>query len=389
MQGKRFLHSLRLTNLLSYGSAGESLALEPLNVLIGPNASGKSNLIEAISLLAAAPKDLARPMRQGEGVKDWLWKGAGEGALAGIDTSFDFVSEAGAVPLTYRLSFSEARYRLRVVEEDLFKSDEEDSFFFDRTLSQVLLRTAQTLSDTRVAEVNIEESILSQIRDPFVYPELTFLSGMLEKIRFFRERSFGRKSVLRMPQRAELLDDFLADDAGNLALVINLLKNRPPVKRLILEKLKLLYDDVEDIETAVLGGTIQVVLHEKGDRTISSSRLSDGTLQYLCLLAILCHPEPPPLICIEEPELGLHPDILPTVAELLVEAAQRTQLIVTTHSETLVSALTEIPESVVVCERSKDGTRLRRLEADKLRHWLDEYKLGEVWRAGEIGGNRW
>ena len=70
---------------------------------------------------------------------------------------------------------------------------------------------------------------------------------------------------------------------------------------------------------------------------------------YLCLLAILCDPKPPPLIGLEEPELGLHPDLLPKVADLLVSAAQRTQLIVTTHSDILVDALTERPDALVIC----------------------------------------
>ena len=73
-------------------------------------------------------------------------------------------------------------------------------------------------------------------------------------------------------------------------------------------------------------------------------------LRYLCLLAILLHPEPPPLIALEEPELGLHPDLIPQVAKLLVAAAERTQLIVTTHSDVLIDALTAQPASVIVCE---------------------------------------
>jgi predicted ATPase len=95
------------------------------------------------------------------------------------------------------------------------------------------------------------------------------------------------------------------------------------------------------------------------------------------------------VIGIEEPELGLHPDILPIVAELLRKASERTQLFVTTHSDALISALSEVPEVVLVCERMINGTTLRRLDPQQLRTWLDEYMLGEVWRMGEIGGNRW
>ena len=107
-------------------------------------------------------------------------------------------------------------------------------------------------------------------------------------------------------------------------------------------------------------------------------------------MAILCHPNPPPLICIEEPEIGLHPDILHDVAGLLLEASERTQLIVTTHSDILINALSGDPETVVVCERDFDaGTTFRRLSQDKLDTWLEDFKLGEIWRSGEIGGVRW
>src|SRR6266567_8380045 len=95
-----------------------------------------------------------------------------------------------------------------------------------------------------------------------------------------------------------------------------------------------------------------------------------------CLLAILCHPSPPPLICIEEPELGLHPDVLPTLAEFLKEAAERTQLIVTTHSDVLVDAMSDRPEDVLVAERGPKGTTMTRLDAEKLKPWLVKYRLG-------------
>ena len=79
---------------------------------------------------------------------------------------------------------------------------------------------------------------------------------------------------------------------------------------------------------------------------VPATRLSDGTLRFLALLAILLNPESATLICIEEPELGLHPDTMSLLAELLTEAAEKTQLIVTTHSDVLVSAFTEQAESV-------------------------------------------
>lgn len=150
-----------------------------------------------------------------------------------------------------------------------------------------------------------------------------------------------------------------------------------------------MYDGIDDFDVQIEGGTVQVFFHE-GRHTIPATRLSDGTLRYLCLLAILCHPNPGPLICIEEPELGLHPDVIPTLAELLKEASQRTQLIVTTHSDILIDALTDDPECILIANRSlQNGTTLERLDEEKLRPWLEKYRLGQLWTRGEIGGTRW
>src|SRR6185295_19924298 len=89
MEGKRFLRSIELKNLLSYGPEGVKLDLEPLNVLIGPNASGKSNLIQALRLLQAAPRDIKGPPRwDNSGIAEWMWKGPGGGA-AELAASFD------------------------------------------------------------------------------------------------------------------------------------------------------------------------------------------------------------------------------------------------------------------------------------------------------------
>jgi len=404
MQGKRLLRSIRLKNLLSYGSEGETLELEPLNVLIGPNASGKSNLIEAISVLAAAPRNLLIPFREAGGtLEDWLWKGTPETPAAEIETNLEYVGDGGvAFPLSYRLAFTISDLRLRILQEELGKEDSDGDFFLQRDSLRISIpRQPHGIAGYVAAmletspgwdRIDQQQSILSQVRDPTAFPQLTYVGAEFGKISFFRGWPFGVGSVIRKPQAVNLPDDFLLEDASNLGLVFNSLQNRLDIKRLILEKLRLLYEEVEDVTTKVQGGTIQVFFHEKNldpRKPIPAACLSDGTLHYLCLLAILLHPEPPPLICIEEPELGLHPDIIPTIAELLLDASQRTQLIVTTHSETLVSALSEIPEAVVVCERDDRGTRLRRLDPGNLKEWLERYRLGDLWAKGEIGGNRW
>ncbi|HEX6863349.1 MAG TPA: AAA family ATPase [Thermoanaerobaculia bacterium] len=398
MQGKKLLHSIRIKNLLSYGEEGASLDLEPLNVLIGPNASGKSNLIEAISLLAATPRDLMRPIREGGGTsQDWLWKGTEEPPVAEIEAAVAYEQPPLASSLlVYHLAFTVSDYHLGILREEI-RSESGDLYALQRDQAEVLIPRLSEREIRGSAEASVyrnkidpQKSTLSQVKDPFFYPDLTHVSEQFDKIKLFRGWPLGRYSTIRKPQGVNLPGDFLLEDASNLGLVVNNLQNRLATKRLLLEKLKLFYEEVEDVGTSVQGGTIQVFFHERGLKSpVPAACLSDGTLHYLCLLTILLHPEPPPLICLEEPELGLHPDIIPTVAELLIEASQRTQLIVTTHSEMLVSALSGIPESVVVCERDDRGTNLRRLDPEKLKEWLEHYRLGDLWAKGEIGGNRW
>jgi predicted ATPase len=407
MDDRRCIRSIRLRNLLSYGPDSPSFDLEPLNVLIGPNASGKSNLIEALSLLAAAPRDLQVPVREGGGVRDWLWKGVDKEVRAEIEVEVGYPSafykRAGApMPLRYRLAFtsdSAARFVLfdEAVENAEPLANNPRPYLYYAYQSGQPVINPRTIPDNggdrphrrlRREDVSPEQSILSQRRDPDTYPELTYLARSFERIRFYREWNLGRYTASRLPQKTDLPGDALLEDAANLGLVLNKLQNRPDVKQLLLDRLRVFYGRVTDVTTSVEGGTIQIFFHEKGlKHPVPATRLSDGTLRYLCLLAVLCHPEPPPLLCIEEPELGLHPDVIPTVAAILVEASQRTQLIVTTHSDALISALSTTAQSVVVCERDSNGTKLQRLDPNLLYEWLERYRLGELWLMGELGGN--
>ncbi len=149
--------------------------------------------------------------------------------------------------------------------------------------------------------------------------------------------------------------------------------------------LKALSDRFEDIKIRAEGGRSQLYVQERGLGMVSATRLSDGTLKFLCLMAILLDPNPGPLICIEEPEIGLHPEALALVGDALREASTRTQLIVTTHSDALVDRFTDEPESIIICERDFDeSTSFRRLSSGDLKEWLEEYTLGELWRRGGL-----
>lgn len=396
MEGKKFIRTLRLQNFLSYGSEGEEIELQPLNVLIGANASGKSNLIEAIALLKATPTDLTAPIRKGGGISDFLWKGEKGFPIAEISATLN--PSVGNMPLRYRLSFTVVGQRLELVDEAVENEHphqgEDDVYFFYRyQRGRPVLNVKNVIEGQRSQRFLLREdlipdqSVLSQRKEPDQYPELTYLGNQLSNIGLYRDWHIGRDSEPRIPHQTDLPEHPLLEDASNLGLVLNNLQHQLGTRQLI-DKLKKFYDAAEEITLKIYGGTVQIFIREEGlIQPIPATRLSDGTLRYIFLIALLCDPTPPPLICIEEPEIGLHPDILPTIAELLREASQRTQLIVTTHSDALVSALT--PKSVLVCERDEQGSHLRRLEPERLKKWLEKYTLGDLWRMGEIWGNRW
>ena len=175
----------------------------------------------------------------------------------------------------------------------------------------------------------------------------------------------------------------------NLGLVLNELENTDSISRFS-DLMRRFLPRFDRISTKMSSGAVQIYLHEESLKTpVSAARLSDGTIRFLALLAILLQADKAPLICIDEPELGLHPDALAIIAELLVEASQRTQVIVTTHSDVLVSALSDHADSVLVTEYLGQGTQITRLEPEKLQFWLKKYRLGEIWRIGKLGGNLW
>lgn len=344
-------------NVFSFGPENSGVDLKSLNVLIGPNGSGKSNLIETINLMRSAPKEFRDATRLGGGVSEWIWKGQ-IGGKARIECTFKSplrLKNSILHKIAFRaISQAFALDDERIEDSRTIYAGDPDVFYFYRyeggypSLNTVKNGKRQIAVDT----IERDRSILAQRRDPEAYPELAWLAQYYETVRIYREWSFGHSAVFREPQKADMRHDALEEDFSNLGLFLNRLKTRFPVaKRAILAGLRDLYDGINDFDVLIEGGTVQVFFTE-GDFTLPATRLSDGTLRYLCLLAILCDPEPPPLICIEEPELGLHPDILPKVADLLRNASLRSQLIVTTHSDILVNAMSDAPEAVVIWEKS-------------------------------------
>ena len=383
----RLLRSITLRNILSFGPDTPPLELRALNVLIGPNGSGKSNLLACLSLLPALATDWSTPFRAGGStIKDWFWKGQ-TGQLASLEVSI----EPNQIEyLVHRIDFDEIDYQARIQREtvgihsdDTLKPRAPHKIYLKETPSMMEIEGERQLSffDNHL-------SVLAQLRDRKSYPEFARLVKAYEGLAFFRDWSFGSISPIRQPQRADSPGNFLRDGGENLGLVLNQLRRDPEVKQQIVSLLNELYEGIDDYETFVQAGYVELFLRE-GKQLIPASRLSDGTLRFLCLLAILCHPMPPPLICLEEPELGLHPDAIVAVGKLIKEASLRTQLIITTHSQMLIDTLSESPEDVVVCSKRDGATHMQRLDGEKLAMWLKEYSLGELWNSGQLGGNRW
>ena len=389
----QFIQRLRMGGLLSFPPDMDFFELQPLNVLIGPNASGKSNFIEVLELLRATPTDFAAAIRDGGGAEEWLWKGDDLPPTIEVETGPFPVTDQ---PLRYRLSFYNIGPRVDIIDEAVEEATSQgvDPYFYytfqqGHPVINIRVRTPGEQTEERTLqwdERSLDQSVLAQRKDPDLYPELYWLGWQFQLIQTFREWTFGRYGALRQPQRADLPEHWLLPDSSNLALVLNQIEHQSgPIFN---EYLKRFFPRFERMTTVTSGGTVQFYLHESGFRTpIPATRLSDGTIRFIALLATLLSPSPPPLVCIEEPELGLHPDAVALFADLLVEASQWMQLVVTTHSDALVSALTNQPAAIVACERPGAGTVLRRLDPEKLASWLDDYRLGDLWRMGELGAN--
>ena len=388
------LREIAAKNLLSFGPEGFRLELKPLNVLIGPNGSGKSNLFEVLALLHAAPTELAKPIREGGGIRNWLWRRQPSTAAA-VEA---VVSVPGQqYPFRHMLKFTESSQRFTLVDERVENHvsnpgdvESDFSYKFRDGNPMVTMETSEGGSGAVGAgPVAIDESILSQSPHFLsTYPGMTYLREAYRSISLYRDWQFGRVSVLRGAQLTDVRQNRLEPDLSNLGMFLNRLRQDPVTKAKMIDKLSDAYEGLTDFELNFQGGSVEVYFAE-GDLAVPASRLSDGSLRYLCLLALLLDPDPPMLIGIEEPEMGLHPDLIPKVADLLVDASSRCQLVVTTHSDILVDALSERPDSVVVCEKHDDHTTMNRLDSSDLAHWLESYRLGQLWTSGELGGVRW
>lgn len=375
------------------------LKLPPLAVLIGRNGSGKSNFLDLLSVMTEAAHG-----RLGEGIaaRGGFDNIAFKGRPGDIFVEFHFKSEKvfeqEKAPVTFKLKLKKVGSSPKVWFEQVSKGPEYPQtsplYLMHRDRDGSMFRSIKTgmreelLEEGKALESDSELAIF-QVKDQDKYPTPYKLLRLLQDWTLYRDFDVGLEASIRQP--ALLRPTFrLAPNGGNLASVLHSIKEQDPATwKEIEEILETAYPDFHSITFPGEGGDGKVVLRwwerpYERHGGFSASLMSDGTLKLLCILAILKSPDPPPLVCIDEPELGLHPDWIELVAELMQSASNRTQLIVATHSPQLIAKLS--PEQVIVTEKEDGETKFTSLSSEDLERWLKEFSLGDLWLAGHFGG---
>ena len=210
------------------------------------------------------------------------------------------------------------------------------------------------------------------------------LSKKLAQIQHYRWPGVEKLTV---PQSAQREDRFLFEDGSNLLLILKRLIACDPTQ-FDLHLTRLCFG-AKSIEIVQERDALKLYVVNKEGRFIGAERLSEGILRGLWLLAILSNPTPPPLIMLEAPEAGLHPDVLDSLSRLIRDAAQITQLVVTTYSPDFLDEFSLTPECLLVVEGDQGRTTVSRpLESGyKSEYKTEERSLAWLWGTGQLGGN--
>ena len=370
-----------------------------LNVVIGPNGSGKSNLLRALGLLqSSAQGELAESILRQGGIAPLLWDGQ-EQELGWVFKTAPVCPnlEAGNEPLTYELQLRQlggtSAYR---VEYELLRSaplknrrqQPERRKFLERKPGHAATFDFQEHQlIAHEGSVPDDQTLLSLVAGPFGNPVVLAFRDRLASWGIYHDLHVDQNAPLRQPAVARLEKRVAADGQNLIPVLHTLYSTSRTFKNDVDMAMRTAFgDDFEDLTfPPAADQRVQMRLRWRSLKSAQSAAdLSDGTIRFLLLLAILANPEPESLIAIDEPEVGLHPGMLPIVAEFARDAARRTQVILTTHSPQFLDAFREEPPTTTVAHWIDGETRLTVVDGEELARWLEEYSLGALFRSGEL-----
>jgi predicted ATPase len=371
------LQTLAVENYRSLRSI--MLPLGRLNVIQGANGSGKSNLYKALRLLAETAAGGVVSSLAGEGgLKSTFWAGpekisrdmrAGRVPIQGtqrkeaVRLKLGFSGDDFGYSITMGLPApSKSAFALdgEIKSECIWSGPvfKPERVLVDRSGPSVRARTEkgwQTLADG----LGLFDSIFVQIADPNTAPEVILLRETIRSWRFYDQLRTDVDAPSRIPKLGTRTP-VLGHDGGDLAAAIQTILEVGDADAVS-----------EVVDAAFPGASIKIAFEPDGRfaiefqqpgllRPLSGAELSDGTLRFLLWLAALLTPRPPSMMVLNEPETSLHPDLLPALSQLIIKAAERTQIWVVTHSAALIAALGQCPETrVIELQKELGQTRVK------------------------------
>lgn len=371
-----------------------------LNVIIGPNGSGKSNLLRILELISVAAQGrLSKQIQSEGGMGAIVWDGRTENISLRLTTS-SVHQEHNSPGLADSISLPQINFYLllsrlgtssayRVQREDLGSLDGSSPFLERQGLTSTIYIDSIPMT-VHLENVSEEESTLSLVSGPFFKTsEITYFRSQLLAWTIYQDVSVNKSADVRRAVISKR-EDVVSSDGQNLVSVLHThyMGNRDFKQQINTAMSAAFGEDFDElIFPPDADQRIQLKARWKTlQREQSTADLSDGTLRFLFLLAVLANPTPAPLIAIDEPETGLHPSMLPIIAEFAVEASTRTQIVFTTHSDQFLDAfrVTDTRPTTTVAKWQDGETTLTTLDDEQLAYWLEDYTLGNLFRAGQL-----
>jgi predicted ATPase len=345
--------------------------LRSLNVLIGANGAGKSNLVSFFKMINEMMGGRLQQYIAGAGRSQSMLH-FGPKVTPQLEGRLDFEVDNGTDTYEMRL--------FHVAGDTLVFAEETLTFHQKGWPHPKVVSLGAGHRETRIPD----ESGGGE-------PTAKVFRHLLNECRVYHFHDTS--ATARVRQSCYIGDNrWLMPDAGNLAALLFRLKNEEDTTayQRIVSTIRLIVPFFEDFDLEPAAPNKRDILlnwrHKQSDQVFGPHQLSDGTLRAICLVTLLLQPEDemPDLIIVDEPELGLHPYALTIIASLVKKASYQTQLLVSTQSSAFLDSFD--PEEVVVVERDGQESRFSRPSPAKLESWLQEYSLGEVWEKNVIGG---